>query len=510
MPCNLTLLGLNVDVLAIIISYLPPRDAVALSCTCKAAHAISIDPALHTVILDHTTEQIQKFRDHLLAVESRPHVLKSLTLTKAVTWEIDPHASGPAGALADIVEQAKDLQFFSCGNMDDMIVASNMRLVSALTSRTSMRALQLQYGGQHTVKIITEVESPYVRELIVDLTFVSKMPWNNLFAPLTRYQHLTTLSISKLTNRLLFPFPVAQSPQFAAGPILPSPATNIQHLTPETTPIIPSVRTLSFFSTFIPMALAATMFPNVENLTFRTDRLFRSFYIAEQAVRQEFPSLSACWHHTLAEAHIDVADCRVWPLTCRVRWLDFNFLPGGWAEEALDAVTRTKPHVISVAYRIDPDNTFWLRLPMIASELRFMDTRILELSGHRRRYVLMHLSRFPALAAIFLCVRAHYQAEDYDAEVETIARELAERNRKLQYIGISFTDGRFMRYDDPVWNEERLGSRWWKVHRDEGHYLGEGTSVKVIPTEVGLKIREYMYEADYDSPVWEERLSTFV
>ena len=122
----------------------------------------------------------------------------------------------------------------------------------------------------------------------------------------------------------------------------------------------------------------------------------------------------------------------------------------------------------------------------------------------------MHLSQFPALIAIFLCVRAYYQTEDYDAEVEAIAKELAERNRTLRYIGISFSDGRSMRDDEPIWNEELLGSRWWRVSRDEADYLGEDATVEVIPTEVGLKIRDYMYKADFDSPDWEDRLSAFV
>ena len=381
---NLTLLGLNVDVLAIIISYLSPYDAIAFSRTCKAAHAIPIDPALHTVVLDRTAEQIEKFRDHLLAVDTRPHVLKSLTLSKAVTWEIDAQAKGPAGALADIVERAKNLQLLNCGNMEDMVIASDKRLISALTSRSSLRALQLQYGGPHTVAIITNLESSYIRELVVDLTFVPKLPWNELFTPLAKYQQLETVSISKLTNRLLFPFPVVNTSHFAGGPAGQSPTPGISHILPDTTPVVPSVRTLSFLSTFVPMPLAATMFPNVQNLTFRTDRLFRSFHITDQAAKQEFPSLSPCWPHPLAEVHIDVADCHIWPLTCRVRWLDFDFLPGGYAEEALGTVTETRPHVLSVAYRIDPDNTFWLCLPMIAEDLRFVDARILELSGNRR------------------------------------------------------------------------------------------------------------------------------
>ncbi|PIL24409.1 hypothetical protein GSI_14163 [Ganoderma sinense ZZ0214-1] len=509
-PRKLTLLGINVDVLAIIISYLSPADAIAFSHTCQAARAIPLDPALHTVVLNRTTEQIEKFRDHLHAVPSRQNMLKCLTLTKAVTWEIDIHASDPANMITDIVEGAKNLQLFSCGAMEDMIRASDGRMASALTSRTNLRVLELRDGGAKVVEVLSELQSPHLRELALDVTFIHKLPWNELFEPLTRYHHLETLSISKGVGRILFPFTFLP-PDFLAGlPPLPAGIApdGVAPFSPQTAPVLPSVRTLSFHNTFIPMPFAATLFPAVTRLTFRTDRTL-SFSVPAGGLQHEFGTPLPCWPHALAEAHLDVVDGALWPLTCRVRWLDFDFLPAGCAQEALDAVAQTAPEVLSVAYRIDADNVFWVRLPVIAGNLRFLDIRILELSGKRRRYVLLHLSSFPALKALFLCMRAFYQPDDHDAEVAAMALELAQANRTLRVVGIALTDGRSMRDDEPVWREELLGSCWWKVERDE-EWLHEVKSMEAIPTQAGLKVRDYMYAADFESPDWEERMETLV
>ena len=90
-----------------------------------------------------------------------------------------------------------------------------------------------------------------------------------------------------------------------------------------------------------------------------------------------------------------------------------------------------------------------------------------------------------------------------------MARELAQVNRTLRVVGVALTDGRSMRHDEPVWREELLGSRWWKVERDE-EWLHDVKSMEPIPTEVGLKVRDYMYAADFASPDWEERFETLV
>ena len=536
-PHRLTLLSINVDVLTIIVSFLSPADAVAFSHTCKAAQAIPLDPALHTVVLNRRTEQIEKLRDHLLAVPSRQNMLKCLTLTKAATWEIDRHTSDPANALADIVDGAKNLQLFSCGTMENMIRASDGRMASALTSCTNLRVLELRDGGSGAVDVLSKLQSPHLRALVLDLAFMHKIPWNNLLEPLTRFHHLETISISKGAGRIMFSFTYLP-PDLCGGPFPFVVAANSTAFDRQTVPVLPSVRTLSFHNTLIPMPVAATLFPSVTRLTFRTDRALSSSVSAAD-LQREFGTPLPCWAHTLAEVHLDVANSALWPLACHVRWLDFDFLPAGCAQEALDAVAQTAPEVLSVAYRIDADNVFWVRLPIIAANLRFLDLRILELSGKRRvsdyappllsshfffsygppppiahrislqRYVILHLSSFPALKALFLCMRAFYQPRDHDAEVATMARELAQVNRTLRVVGVTLTDGRSMRQDEPVWREELLGSRWWKVERDE-EWLHDVKSMEPIPTEVGLKVRDYMYAADFASPDWEERFEYLV
>lgn len=134
--------------------------------------------------------------------------------------------------------------------------------------------------------------------------------------------------------------------------------------------------------------------------------------------------------------------------------------------------------------------------------------------------MLMHLTRLPALTVLFVCIRAFHQPLDAAAEISALARQLGQHNSKLRFVGLSFADGRSMREDEPVFDEERLGSTWFEIRRgkledivmEDGAMVvddWEPMEVVAIPTAVGLKVRDYMYEADYDTPGWEDRLSTF-
>ena len=119
--------------------------------------------------------------------------------------------------------------------------------------------------------------------------------------------------------------------------------------------------------------------------------------------------------------------------------------------------------------------------------------------------MLTHLSSFPMLPVVLLCIRPFYQLAGPSEEIEAIANDIAKWNRRLRYVGISFTDGRSTREDEPVWDEERLCSVWFKVLRNDTTVQ---TTVEEVPTTVGLQVRDYMYEVDYyDDPDWREQLS---
>ncbi|OSD08387.1 hypothetical protein PYCCODRAFT_1429456 [Trametes coccinea BRFM310] len=467
------LLSLNHDVLGSIISCLSYRDALSLSYTCKAAHTLCLDPALRAVVIDRSSDQLIMFKNFLLAEASRPLFLRSLTVTKTVTWDLDGCIEEVASAIADILEAATKLEHFSCGAIRDLVKA-NTRIQSGLVALQHLLDLTLLEGGQETSAIATSLQSPHIKHLTLDMLFNGPAKFQDFYGRIAKYRRVESLSISRMYDRIAFPSEAHKS--------------NIS---------IPSLRTLVLHTTFFPLSLAASTFPNVTKVTFANARHYPNF---------SHPPVSpvdatSCWP-TLLEAHIDARDLAVWPISSRVRWLDLEVLRGGYSSEAIAAVDRMRPRVLSCAYTIDADNLFWVRLPVIASGLRFLDVRLLELSNHPRKYMLMHLSRFPALTALFLCIRAFYQPVDADAEIVSIAHDLASRNSKLQFIGISFTDGRNMKEDYPVWDDERLSSQWFAVRRD-----GDGSGdLDKIPTETGLSVREYMYQADYDAPEWEARL----
>ncbi|KAH9900894.1 hypothetical protein C8Q73DRAFT_742646 [Cubamyces lactineus] len=470
---RLHLLSLNHDALSYIISYLNYRDALSLSYTCKAAHALPLDPALYTVVLNRSSEQLLKFRDFLLATESRPLFLRSLTITKTVTWDADDRAKEMAEALADILEKSTNLELFSCGAIRDLNKV-DMRIQTNLMSLLRLADLTLLEGGPELSLIATGMQSRRLRQLTLDMIYHStKLAFGNFFGKLAQYHQLQSLTISRMFDRIV--------------------------TTPGATVIIPSVHALALHTTYIPMSLAATVFPNVKHLTFTNTRHY-PYFTHPNLLPTE---IDKCWP-TLDEAHIDARDLIVWPLSSRVRWLDLDVLRGGYSAEAIAAVNRMNPRVLSCAYTIDADNLFWTRLPVIASDLCFLDVRLLELSGHPRKYMILHLSSYPMLTVVFLCIRAFYQLADPSEEIEEIANSIARRNTRLQFVGISFTDGRSTREDEPVWDEERLGSVWFRVRRDDTTVQ---TMVEEMPTAVGLKVRDYMYEVDYDDPEWMEQLA---
>ncbi|KAI0371664.1 hypothetical protein BV20DRAFT_964878 [Pilatotrama ljubarskyi] len=471
---SLQLLSLNQDVLSHIISYLSYPDALSLAHTCKAAHALSLDPALHTVVLDRFAEQLTKFRDFLLAKPSRPLFLKSLIITKTVTWDME--AGKAAEALGDVLEKATMLEHFSCGEMRNL-VAADARVKDNLIALTRLTGLTLLEGGPETAEIAASLKSEGIRQLTLDMLWHSrKTTFEYFFGSFRRYRRLELLSISRMYAKIIIPLVAS-----------------------DITIVMPSVRTLELHRSYIPLSLAATVFPSVTNLTFTNARHYPNF-----GYRDVLPAeVAHCWAN-VDEAHIDARDLVFWPISCRVRWLDLDVLRGGYSREAIAAVDRTCPRVLSCAYTIDADNLFWVRLPVIATELRLLDVRLLELSGNPKKYMLTHLTRFPALTVIFLCIRAFYQPSDQDAETASIAQDLAERNRHLRFIGVSFADGRSTPEDAPVWDEERLSSTWFKVLRDEH----DVRRTERIPTATGLRVRDYMYQANYDAPGWEEVLST--
>ncbi|KAI0636516.1 hypothetical protein C8Q77DRAFT_506884 [Trametes polyzona] len=467
-PIRIHIMSLNKDVLHHILSFLSFPDALSLTKTCKAAHALSLDSALHTVVLDRSISQVLQFRSFLLAKDSRPRFVESLTIRKTITWDIDSdECMELAGALADILEQTTRIGCFSCDDTDQLLKADS-RFKQALIALTTLKELTLLAGGPEITQVATSTHSRGLQKLTLSWSSRSAavpISYRHLFGKLSHLRRLTYLSISRLYETI------------SITPALVD--TSRIH--------IPSVHTLELICTWIPLPLAANLFPNAKRITFANARHYPHF--GEVSVPDA--DTSSGWH-VLEEAHIDTQDLKVWPICSLVRRLDLGVLRGGYSSEALSAVTRMRPRILECSYTIDADNLFWIRLPVIAAELRFLDVRVLEGSRNPRRYMLMHLARFPALTAVFLSIRTYHQPADAAEEATTLARQLGRLNGKLRFVGIGFSDGRSMREEDPVYDEERLGSRWFELRRKpltEPSLAGiEATlEVRPIPTDSNFR-----------------------
>ncbi|KAI0647513.1 hypothetical protein C8Q79DRAFT_907300 [Trametes meyenii] len=493
---NLGLLSLDLDVLSYIISNISYRDALSLSRTCKAARTLPLEPSLRIVVLDGTSMQLIKFRDFLLAKESRPLLLKSLVVTKTVTWDMDGSCEGPmVTALADILERASKLQHFSCGAMAILAKQEN-RVQKSLIHLPQLTDLSILEAGPQSMDIVMSSKS---RQTMQRLTLemcstLPNSPLRTFVKGLGRFNNLHSLSITRLYSQLRIPY------------------------LSELDTVLPSMRELVLSCTWIPMSQAATVFPNLTRITFTNAKQWPK---AQTPTTPSDEDTAVCWC-SLDEAHIDARDLLIWPISCRVRWLDLDVLRDVDEQVASTAVRRMNPFILSCAYTMGRHNFFWEHLHSVGRELRFIDVRLLELSAHPMEPMLSELCHScHELTVIFLCIRAFNDPEDAHAECATIAQRLAEGNADLQFVGLSFTDGRSTREDEPVWDEELHGSTWFKIRRtsnlesrllqgetDEGE-PGVRVEVKVIPTMIGLKVRDYMYEANYEAPNWVERLSTF-
>ncbi|KAI0823566.1 hypothetical protein BC628DRAFT_1420854 [Trametes gibbosa] len=480
--------SLNTDVLSHIISFIDYTDALSFSYTCKYTYTISLDPALHTVVLGGSSTQVMKFRDFLVAKESRPLFLKSLEITKPVTLDVDSsNAKELAKALSDILEKAKLVQRFSCGAMLQLIIADR-NLRKNLIALPRLTDLKLLDGGRKSAKIAALTLSPDIQRLTLDMPWFGNVSrFEGFLAKLVRHRHLTHISLSRMGRDFYFSHTQSAVPHFC----------------------IPSVRMLTLTTTYIPLAFAATIFPNATHIAFSDARHFPNvgtFDVPPEDVTTSWPILE--------EAHIEVRDLAVWPIASIVRRLDLDLLRGTHSSEAISAVERMHPRVLACAYTVDRDNIFWARLPIIATELHLLDLRLLELCCGPRDHVLSHLAGFPTLTAVFICIRAYGLPADPVTEVAALARQLGEQNSALRFVGLSIIDGRSVRENEPVFDEERLGSTWFELRRnwDSGYQDVEDVDVlkvRQIPTAAGLKVRDYLYEANFDRVDWEEQLSMF-
>ena len=343
----LTLLSLNQDVLSYVVGHLSPRDAVSLSSTCRAANTIPVEPSLHTVVLRRSITQIKKLRDYLLKADFRYNLLKSLTLLDMSTSETDHDFVEAAGALADILERTPNLECFSSSVMEDLVHASQGRVFAALASLENLYELNVSQCGSEILQAILSLplKTHKLRSFTAKMQFEvgyteHGVCYDALLSTLQQHPHLESLSLSLdgAVSRMGGPWS------------------------------LPTVTALTLEDTFIPMSIAATIFPGVRRLTFRS---------AGAAQFVERGTAVPSWN-ALEAAHMDASDLALWPLWCPVRALRVDMLTEVRARAVVLAVERTTPYVFACTYRVDTVNQFWKRVPAVAHNLRFLEVRAVE------------------------------------------------------------------------------------------------------------------------------------
>ncbi|KAI0780461.1 hypothetical protein BD413DRAFT_681925 [Trametes elegans] len=477
------LLSLDDDVLSYIISDLTFRDAVTLSLTCKEAYKLSLDPALRRVVLTRSEDQLKSFRTFLLAKNSRPLFVKSLHISTTITWDLEPGdaaAKECATAIADILEAVVNLRAFSCGAMHTFHY-TDRRIEQALIALPHLVDLSLlEAGPGATIYLLAKLNARDLPYLTLDIIPTGSAKFDELFGGLSRFPRLESLTVSRLPGIFIR---------------LPD--------TPRTEVILPSLRELVLHVTFVPLVLLAAAFPNVSRVQLEFARAPNTFKLSPPPLRPEW--LQPGWG-AVDEVAIDSRDLAMWPLQCRVRVLDLGVVHE--RHQALAAVGGMRPRVLRCASVLDDGVGFWGMLATTsgAHELRFIEARIHEVVGHRKDEFVCHLGGFRDLTAVFICIRAYRQPTYPRAEALGTAQKLASRNGTMRFVGVSFADGTSKTVNEPIGEDERHDSIWYAVRRED-RASGVLVQPMEIPTEVGLRLRDYMCETDYGSG-WEERLAT--
>ena len=262
---------LNHDVLSIIISHLPIRDAITFSYTCKAVNAISINPALHTVVLDRSPSQLKRFKDYL--TEPRRNLLKSLTLKKAVTFDIDSDSEAEASALADILEAARKLERFSSPAIGVLGVASNNRVLDALMSLETLRELEVEDGFKTLAEAICSARTRKLQSFYAGVQLVPSS-FNRIMMALAKQPQLSSVTLRALPSLPNNDIGSGVKPSF----------------------VLPQVKNLVLEGITVSMGQVAVGFPSVSRLTYHRGH---SHAADVELAENVWPST-----HTLDEVHL--------------------------------------------------------------------------------------------------------------------------------------------------------------------------------------------------------------
>lgn len=186
---------LNDDVLEIILSFLKPRDALSLSLTSRAIHAIAQEHAVASVVIKHHS-QIPPMISFFLHDPVRPHLLRELDVRcdfKTLPRIFAPKDYSAASPLANLLEQASNLRVVRL-SWAEQLLKQEPRLGDAVAALPLLDELDLSGLEHRCINVLHRLRSTprklALREISSEVGCLSVLEG---FAALQGLIHLTFL-----------------------------------------------------------------------------------------------------------------------------------------------------------------------------------------------------------------------------------------------------------------------------------------------------------------------------
>ena len=169
---------LNDDVLATIVSFLKPRDALSLSLTTRAVHDIAQEHAVACVAIKHHS-QIPPMILFFLHDSVRPHLLRELDVRcdfKTLPRVFAPKDYSAASPLAKLLEQASNLRVLRL-SWAEQLLKQDSRIGNAIAALPRLDELDLSGIEHRCIDVLRRLRStprrPALREISYEIGCVS-------------------------------------------------------------------------------------------------------------------------------------------------------------------------------------------------------------------------------------------------------------------------------------------------------------------------------------------------
>ncbi|KZT66528.1 hypothetical protein DAEQUDRAFT_730080 [Daedalea quercina L-15889] len=270
------ILSLDLDVVHVILSEIPPTDALSLSLTCRAAHTVAYPRFLSEVVLGHPwrrsgPDRLLQFCTSMLADAAlRVLYLRELTIHKTAFQPkrtASPHGildSAAMAFLAEVLRYAVNLRRL-CIHDTEELLATMPEFRCTLSALPGLQDVRLLHAGTRALEVlIAFVSQPRRLELDlsglpVDMEIVPYYPAQRIS---NLMENLTNLKLSRVTGVALMIRPEHVWPRVQQLEIF----GDLQSLA-TFAPVFPNLRHLSLVCSYVEDVFTQVTWPDLDHVS---------------------------------------------------------------------------------------------------------------------------------------------------------------------------------------------------------------------------------------------------